>query len=350
MSIKYVTFLLIAVTSQSFAQSTPSEFAEMSLQELFEQSIHENDVDASEVSPWILTYHYKAAEFEGYVDGTTDLSFDEVLWNGPGEPRTNKNFPVLPTVINQTAQLIGLAYQYDPNCRFNISIPYIEQKTDHISIVSNYDFFIIETKGVGDVSVSTSYNWTDEHSGNWIMSVGVSLPTGSIDEVGDTPRAPGDQQLPYTMQLGSGTYDFPIEVSYHNSGLHNFSLGLSANIRTGKNDRNYRLGNNINFTSRYKINLSESIQTSAGLTFQYSDSIHGRDSDLIVSSPFPYPAGITNPNLYGGKKINLKLGLTWKIADDIRLNIEFGKPLYQNLNGPQPKEKWRSATYISKTI
>jgi hypothetical protein len=38
------------------------------------------------------------------------------------------------------------------------------------------------------------------------------LPTGSIDEVGDTPRNGSGtlERLPYTMQLGSGTYDFAV--------------------------------------------------------------------------------------------------------------------------------------------
>ena len=43
----------------------------------------------------------------------------------------------------------------------------------------------------------------------WKVGAGVSLPTGSIDEEGDTPRAPGDQQLPYTMQLGFRNLGLP---------------------------------------------------------------------------------------------------------------------------------------------
>jgi hypothetical protein len=356
---KFIKLLMIACVSQIFsifivsqclAQSTPSEFAEMSLQELFDQSIDETSKEQDQTSPWKLAYQFKAAEFEGYLDGTQDLNFEDVLWNGPSELRTSKNFPVLPTVISQQAHILALGYQFDRHWSGQISIPYIKQKTDHISIVDNYDFFVIETDGLGDTAVSASYSWQNATASTWRISFGLSLPTGSIDEVGDTPREPGDQELPYTMQLGSGTYDFPFELSYQNSEIDGFNLSLTANIRTGENDRHYRLGNNYSLNGRYKIELSPTFQTFAGLAFHYSGSIEGQDDALLVNGPFPYPAGITNPQLYGGKKINVRLGLIVQLSDDSRFNIQFGKPVYQNLNGPQPKEKWRSAIYISKAM
>jgi hypothetical protein len=340
----------VFILSQCLAQSTPSEFAEMSLQELFEQSIDETDHENDHTSPWKLAYQLKAAEFEYYLDGTQSLSVDDVLWSGPSEQRTAKNFPILPTTISQQAHIIALDYQFGRHWNGHLSIPFIKQKTDHISIVNDYDNFVIETDGLGDLVVSASYSWYNSTVSSWRLSFGLSLPTGSIDEVGDTPRAQGDQQLPYTMQLGSGTYDFPFELSYQNSEIDGFNVSLTANIRTGTNDRHYRLGNNYSLNGRYKIELSPTFQTFAGLAFQYSESINGQDDDLLVNGPFPYPAGITNPQFYGGKKINIRVGLITQLSDNLRLNIEFGKPIYQNLNGPQPKEQWRSSIYISKVM
>jgi hypothetical protein len=153
------------------------------------------------------------------------------------------------------------------------------------------------------------------------------------------------------MQLGSGTYDFPVELSYQNSSAPNLSLKASATIRTGTNDRDYRLGNNYSLSGRYKVDLSSRLQSYVGLAGQYSDSIHGQDDSLLAGDPATlYPASITNPDLYGGKKISASLGLLWKITEGYQLNMELSKPIYQNLNGPQPKEKWRSSFYISKLL
>jgi hypothetical protein len=347
---KYLLMVLIVFCSKCLAKSTPSEFAEMNFQELFEQSIYENHTDRSLISPWTAGYRLKSVKFEGYLDGAEALSFDDVLWNGQGEVRTTKNFPVVPTTIYQKAHIISLGYQFNSSWKGQISIPYLKQKTDHISIVSNYDFFVIETEGIGDIAVSTSYNWSNPEVGIWRFSFGISLPIGSVDEVGDTPRAPGNQELPYTMQLGSGTYDFPIELSYKNNGHHDFHVSFSANIRTGHNSRNYRLGNNYSLKGRYQIELSSTIRTYAELGFIYSNDIHGQDDSLLVNAPIPYPASITNPKLFGGKKVDAGLGLSWRFSEDCQLNIDIGKPIYQNLNGPQPKEQWRNTISFSKVF
>ena len=341
------SLLCFFATSYCLAQSTPSEFAQMSLQELFNQSIYDTEIQQEKPSAWTLKYQYKAAEFEGYLDGSQAISYADVLWNKVPEDRTDKNFPILPTTITQEAHVFALRYQFNSRWQGHISLPYIKQKTDHESIVPNYNTFTIASKGIGDTSILASYNLD---SYKWRLSLGVSLPTGSIDKKGDTPRAAGDQQLPYTMQLGSGTYDFPIELSYQSSLIPNLNMNMSANIRTGTNDRNYRLGNNYSLNGRYKIDFSQNLQVFAGLAFQYSGSIHGQDNSLLINSPFPYPAGITNPKLYGGKKVNAGLGVLLQLPSNYQLNLELGKPVYQNLNGPQPKEKWRSSLYISKAL
>jgi len=73
---------------------------------------------------------------------------------------------------------------------------------------------MIKTSGMGDVSVIGSYHLETSSGGRLQLSLGLSFPTGSIDEEGDTPRAPGNQQLPYSIQLGSGTYDIPASILY----------------------------------------------------------------------------------------------------------------------------------------
>jgi len=339
---------IMAASPFAVSQSTPSEFAEMSLSELFEQSIDDNDDGSQRESPWMFALQYKTVEFKGYLDGSDKLSFDEVLWQGPSETRTDKNFPVVPTVITQDVTVVALAYEINEDWRVQLSVPHIEQNTDHISIVSSYDEFGIKTSGVGDVVVTASKRLSSMPDSNWWLSAGVSLPTGSIDEEGDTPRAPGNQQLPYTMQLGSGTYDIPLELSYHALGSRDWSASLSANIRTGKNDRDYRLGNNYSLSGRYRFHMLPTVHPFVGIDIQYSDSIHGADKSLLVDAPFPYPASITNPDLYGGTTIGARIGLSWTIADNYRLVGEFGKPLYQYLNGPQPKQDWYSSFQFSR--
>lgn len=59
--------------------------------------------------------------------------------------------------------------------------------------------------------------------------------------------APNESILPYPMQIGSGTVDGLLAGTYLWQ-TDNFSGGNQVNLtlRTGTNDRDYRLGNNYN--------------------------------------------------------------------------------------------------------
>lgn len=331
-------------SSMVYAQTTPSEFAEMTLQDLFVESTEDTETQASK---WRFSLQNRFAEYDGYRDGTDDLTLDEVLFVPGEEPRTDSNFPVVPTVIKQNVTILSAEYLWRDDWHFSVAIPWIQQETDHISIVPGYDQFLIESEGVGDVTMGVKHQvWQEDQQLFW-LSAGVSLPTGSIDEQGDTPRAPGDQQLPYTMQLGSGTFDFPLELQYQRLGDIDFSLAAAVTMRVGSNDRHYRLGNRYTLASKLQTHLTETVQGMLGLDFVHIDRIHGRDDELLVPQPNPYPAGITNPELYGGRRIIAKVGLKWRFMPDYQLTAEFGKPLYQHLNGPQPKEQWRGGVVLS---
>ncbi|WP_232364518.1 transporter [Salinimonas lutimaris] len=327
------------------AQSTPSEFAELSFQDLLDVDIQESSRE--QTGNWRMALQFKAVEFDGYMQGDSDLSLDEVLFTPGEEARTQSNFPVLPTVIDQFATIANLSYQYDWGLTVGVQLPFIRQLTDHISVVPGYDHFLISSDGIGDVVVNARWlAYATPEYRVWLGG-GLSLPTGSIDETGDTPRAPGEQQLPYTMQIGSGTYDFPLEVSWQTLGAHSFTIALSAMIRSGTNDRHYRLGNNYEVSSRYRFQVSPVVGLQAGMDYRHTDAIHGQDDEITVPGNFAYPASITNPALYGGDKVSLMAGLSTQLGGGMTLSVDFSKPVYQHLNGPQPKEVWRAGIQLA---
>lgn len=342
-----LSFCTLFSCSNVLAQTTPSEFAELSLQELFSISTEEQ---SEAESGWSWTLQYRYVEYDGYLSGTDRLTIDEVLFVPGTEQRTASNFPVVPTTITQELKLLGLEYQKSPDWRFQITVPHVKQSTDHVSIVPNYDQFVIDSSGVGDITLKANYRLDNDDLRQWWLGFGVQVPTGSIDQEGDTPRAPGNQQLPYTMQLGSGTFDFPFDLVYQTNTTHSFSVSFGGVIRIGTNDRNYRLGNNYRASAKYNYLLNEDWSVSLAMDAIYRDKIKGGDQSLLVPQSIPYPASITNPNLYGGKKLVTRLGLKTNLSSDYTLSLELGKPLYQNLNGPQPKEKWQGALQLVATM
>ena len=341
---RWACVLFLPFSASIWAQNVPSDLLDLSLEELFAANITDTKGDTSGTkSKWSLRYKFQRADFEGFNKGTDRLSDNEVLFSPGLEPRTDDNFPVVPTTITQEVHALIVGYQLSEQLNINLAVPYVKQTTNHISIVPSYADFTIRSSGIGDVSVIGSYQFETSGEGKLQLSLGLSFPTGSIDKEGDTPRAPGNQQLPYTMQLGSGTYDIPASIHYSGTG-NGFGWGteLAAKIRLGENDRDYSLGNRFSASTWLRFNKLEWLKPSIKLIYEYSKSIDGKDIDLLVPGAFPYPASVTNPKMYGGKQARVVLGFKIPVfAKGNYVELEIGKPFYESLNGPQTREDIR---------
>ncbi len=319
--------------------STPSEMAEMSLQDLFSYSLEDETSMQPKVHGWEFGLAYKQQRFEGYQSGTDKLSNHDVLFS-PGDVRTDENYPILPTVISQEAVIAQLTYQLDELSSVSIGIPYIKQSTDHISVVPGYHAFEIESQGVGDVYLNYQRRFYQDARHSWSWMLGLSAPTGSIDEKGDTPRGPGNQQLPYTMQLGSGTWDFPLAVHYQYSGDSAlWGANIQARVRSGENDRDYRLGNSLTVNGWGRRCIDAGVCATARLSYLHWQDVRGGDDSIVLPTANPYPANITDPDNYGGDKVNVALGLEIPWQNNL-LVLELGAPLFQDLNGVQTRENF----------
>ena len=103
------------------AQRTPSDLASVSLNDLLNvRVVEEGDASADEVKLDLLRasarlstwYRYKQARFEGYMDGTNDVSNAEVLGI----------YPVLQTAIDQQAHILGVNYRFSDLLDFSVVV------------------------------------------------------------------------------------------------------------------------------------------------------------------------------------------------------------------------------------
>jgi len=341
---------IFITAAQAHGQSVPADLIDMSIDDLLSADIRGDDGSfKTPARPWTFAYAYHNSKFNDYLDGTTNVSNDELLFSPGEEARTEKNFPVVPTDIEQEIHTISVKYALTNKVSFSASVPYIRQSTDHVSIIPGFDAFNISSSGLGDIAVVAHYRFNESISGHWQAGLGMSFPTGSIDETGDTPRAPGNQQLPYTMQHGSGTYDIPAYIAYRATGYNfEWGAGLSGKLRLGENDRDYRLGNRLSAISWIRFTTLGLVQPLVKLHYRYWTDIHGEDSSLTMPGPYPYPAPVVNPALFGGDLLSLALGLRVPILGPHRyVDLEFSKPIYQSLNGPQSSEDYRFAIAFS---
>ena len=340
-------WLALGGATTASAQSTPVDLAGLTLAELIAVDVISDGDALPDDRRWHADYDYVRVEFDGYRDGTTDIPKAELL----GPPRGG-TFPVLPTRIIQQAHVFQLSYDLPSRTSVTVAVPYIRQGTYHVSVVPGYSEFDIMSHGIGDVSVTLSHRLLDDRRHSFAWTAGTSLPTGSIDQEGDTPRDTGQpvEQLPYTMQLGSGTYDVLLGVTYGGSldpvaniGPVMYRAQVSGKVRTGKNARDYLLGNLYLVSLWASVKPVPWVEPTIEVRTQIWGEIAGADTSLQLG-PGVFPAPVTNPAFFGGKKVSLLGGARFHLPEGLGgqvVEIVGGRPMYQSLNGPQPQATWR---------
>lgn len=272
----------------------------------------------------MLSYRYMRMDMSGNRSGSRRVSAREIVGTmmNPGQ------FMVAPTSMPMDMHMLGAMFGLNDSVTLMGMTSYVSNSMDHL--VRNGRTFTTESSGVGDTNVSALIRMFDtgRHKAHW--NLGVSLPTGSIDERDDTP-AMANAFLPYPMQLGSGTYDLLPGVTY-NGSIDSISWGAQASavIRTGDNDEGYTLGDEFFLTSWFAKELSGSLSLSLRLNYQDKDSIDGRNPALN-----PRMVQTANIDLHAGKRLDLSVGLNYLFKSGHRLAVEYAEPVKQDLVGPQ---------------
>ncbi|MGJ8686245.1 MAG: transporter [Spongiibacteraceae bacterium] len=279
---------------------------------------------------WMFSYRYMHMEMDGLLDGTQSVSAAEVT----GTMMMPGNYMVAPVSMDMDMHMLGAMYAPSDEVTLMFMLPYLQKDMAHITRMGAR--FNTRTSGVGDAKASALVTvFKAAHSEQSIhLNLGVSLPSGSIDERDDTP-AQSNAKLPYSMQLGSGTLDLMPGVTYQAyRGVHNWGAQLMATIRTESNDNDYRLGNEWQLSSWMAHSWSSALSTSMKLSYRTWDGLHGQRSDL---NPAMVPTA--DPSAQGGERADLALGANYLFTSGAlknhRLSAEYALPVYLSLDGPQ---------------
>ena len=218
---------------------------------------------------FMFSYRYMYMKMDGLRNGTNNLSAEEVL----------EDFMVTPTDMDMQMHMFGAMFAVTDELTLMGMIPYIKKSMNHLT--RSGGTFKTESEGFGDIKLTGLYKVLDwGNNNNVILNFGLSFPTGSIDEKDDTPAGP-NQQLPYPMQLGSGTWDLLPGITY-NGRVNNINWGGQAMgvVRLGENDRDYTLGNRLNLTTWTAYNINYWLSGSFRLDWAFWGNIDGADPAL----------------------------------------------------------------------
>ena len=270
---------------------------------------------------WMASYRFMNMGMDGNRDGTDRLDESEVLLSGTGRYR------VAPTDMSMTMHMLGLMYATSDNLTLMAMIPYIENDMGHVTAMGGA--FNTSSSDLGDISLVALSSF----SNGMLWQMGLSFPTGDQNQKDLTPT--GNSVLPYSMQIGSGTYDLIAGVGENIQGdSDSWGYQVRGVFRLGENDNDYTQGHQVNVSGWYAKRVSSFISLSVRGIYEYRSNYDGEDSRLLMAQAIKLVPTV-DPNLRAGERIDVALGLNWLHVSGYRFALEYQKPIWQDLDGPQ---------------
>jgi len=310
--------------------------------------------------PETKEYRFKLSpmfmRMEGLADGSSDVNPDSLL----GMPNMGKDMAV---PLNMDMTMVNFAAGYSFTDDFFAGLMFMRRNNDmdmrfnsKMKTLTGKQGYTMHSEGMGDTMLMTKYRlfYDDPLIPTQQVSLllGVSIPTGSIDEKNSAhPLAMRQgEQLPYSMQLGSGTFDPILGILYQQSASpYWWGADLAYTGRWYDNSRNYRLGDEakLDLYMMYQVRYDFILQ--AQLNGRYWGAIRGEMDEAATGASGRSTQGdptsrfmtlLWNTDNYGGSKVRGTVGFQWQPVPLNILEFTVGLPISQRLNGPQLKEKF----------
>lgn len=182
----------------------------------------------------------------------------------------------------------------------------------------------MESSGLGDTQIGFTYQLENWRQFSPLFTFLMNVPTGSIDEKDEM-----GEMLPYSMQLGSGSYDFTVGLNLK-SKVEQWTTGLEAQYTWRMtNEQNYSLGNAYKLRAWASFDLKAGqfmLNFRGGIDHTQTSEIDGRDDRIME-----------NTDYYGAMRTDLRVGAGVGLPKGHMVEFQYAMPLHQDVNGYQMK-------------
>lgn len=290
----------------------------------------------------MLSYRFGHMQMKNVINGTKTLNIDEITSSPNGASNDLGTYMNSPISMKMDMHMFGAMYAPLDNLTLMLMTGYSEKEmTQQRMRMRGSGRFDVNSSGVTDTRISGLIKLFNNNSIQSHIGIGLSLPTGSIDNRDVTP-ASADARLGYAMQNGTGTYD----PFFYINNLNNFGkikVGQQFLFKTsalGKNSKNYSYGDIYDATLWSSYRWINNVSTSLKVNYNYQRDMNGSD-DQMNRRMSPAMDSYNK----GHQKLNLGLGMNLinynKIMTNHRLGIEGIFPIYQRYKGIQMKETYK---------
>lgn len=240
--------------------------------------------------------------------------------------------------ISRTVSTTLFQVDYALTNKWSISLvlPYIWQTESVRSALQTINY---PNRGMGDLAIWGQRRWQKEMI-RISVAMGIKAPTGSTNQRDSST----DVLLPFSMQNGSGSWDFGfnLQSSWYLDKSRKFSLEqrLSGKVNTkGKTfeaHSNYRFGHQM--------------QLLTGLSYHFL--LHTLITDLYAGVVYQlrtkdaFNGNFANENT-GGHWVNVMLGSNIYISPKLHIGLSGMLPVYRKIHGLQLNTTWQFSTSLN---
>ena len=278
---------------------------------------------------FMFSYRYMTMDMRHLRQGTDDATNADA----------HANYMVAPLDMIMNMHMLGAMYAPSDKVTLMVMANYLEN--DMNLQMRNGNVFSTDSNGLGDISVSALYSLFNKNRQAMHAQIGISIPTGSIEEKHVLPMSMGNAvQLPYPMQTGTGSFGANLGLTYLGQ-CDQFSWGhqITGMININDNDQDYKFGNRYRLNNWFAAKAGENLSVSLRLEGVIVGEIDGVSS--LLNPMMVTTADTANS---GGTFVNSGFGLNYMVNNGglkgLRFAGEISTPLYQDLNGIQLKQNY----------
>ncbi len=278
---------------------------------------------------FMFSYRYMTMDMRQLRQGTDDASNTDA----------HASYMVAPQDMVMNMHMLGVMYAPSNQITLMVMANYVEN--DMNLQMRNANRFSTSSNGLGDISLNALYRLFNKNRKTMHAQIGMSIPTGSIEEKGILPMSMGNAvQLPYPMQTGTGSFGANLGLTYLGQ-CDAFSWGhqITGKININDNDQDYKFGNRYKWNNWIAAKAGDNLSVSVRLEGVIISKIDGNSALL---NPMMVTTADTENS--GGTFVNAGFGLNYIINNGglkgLRFAGEIATPLYQDLKGIQLKQNY----------
>lgn len=276
----------------------------------------------------MLSARHMSMSMEGHRLGENSLSAHEVFQRGYSAAATSMDMEMdmlgLMFAPSDSVTLMLMANHLELDMQMALS-PHSEMGGMHMEHGMSMSH---STSGWGDVSLTALVKGWQSGKQKMHWNLGVSAPTGSVSE-----RMHGVFQ-PYGMQLGSGTWDAKVGATYSAlSEVFGWGAQTLATIRLEEvGESGFSRADALEASVWGSWLVDSSWSVSGRLKYAAEGALRGH-----YNGPHSHSAPPHFQANYGGDVLEAIVGLNYLWTEGAlsghRLALEYGIPVYQQLNG-----------------